>query len=434
MKKERKTLRYARPNSAKKESAGCLFGLLTFILEMLGLIPGIYIVKFVDDTFNNSTLTQIAVFIFPFLGLAIVGLLMACLEERIVAARHPEVSPMDEAEKYLPKEPFEKVPHFGKLFGDDQVDVFIGDYKFSPYIDKKGNSSEFISLSEDKKWMQLLGSYLPLDLLCGYNENTNFLYTIDGAIIQLPKRAQKADVKDQIREFLDARGMYYKFLPSSSEKVFNEISKKYGTLSRADWSRMRYEWEKNMLSNKKVFRELGFQKYTPHSARVKENQYFFERVLTANELENTALAVRRKKIPLSDYLVFEKYKNEYSVCNGIELIKLVNDSQKKEGLDFLFDCLRDVDEAFFIPAAELLKELPADLVFKKMEKNARRAYENRDANRLAGILYLSKLMGHETEYIRKKKEEIRKGKEEELQKTIESVYDTRKYVMYMLEE
>ena len=110
--------------------------------------------------------------------------------------------------------------------------------------------------------MQLLGSYLPLDLLCGYNENTNFLYTIDGAIIQLPKRAQKTDVKDQIREFLDARGMYYKFLPSSSEKVFNEISKKYGTLSRADWSRMRYEWEKNILSNKKVFRELGFQKYT----------------------------------------------------------------------------------------------------------------------------------------------------------------------------
>ena len=58
-----------------------------------------------------------------------------------------------------------------------------------------------------------------------------------------------------------------------------------------------------------------------------------------------------------------------------------------------------------------------------MEKNARRAYESRDANRLAGILYLSKLMGHETEYIRKKKEEIRKGKEEELQKTIESVYN-----------
>jgi hypothetical protein len=165
VKKERKTLRYARPNSAKKESAGCLFGLLTFILEMLGLIPGIYIVKFVDDTFNNSTLTQIAVFIFPFLGMVIVGLLMACLEERIVAARHPEVSPMDEAEKYLPKEPFEKAPHFGKLFGEDQVDVFIGDYKFSPYVDKKGNSSEFIKLSEDKKWMQLLGSYLPLDLL-----------------------------------------------------------------------------------------------------------------------------------------------------------------------------------------------------------------------------------------------------------------------------
>ena len=81
MKKERKTLRYARPNSAQKESAGCLFGVLTFILEMLGLIPGIYIVKFVNDTFYNSILTHIAVFIFPSLGMIIVGFLMACLEK-----------------------------------------------------------------------------------------------------------------------------------------------------------------------------------------------------------------------------------------------------------------------------------------------------------------------------------------------------------------
>ena len=64
---------------------------------------------------------------------------------------------------------------------------------------------------------------------------------------------------------------------------------------------------------------------------------------------------------------------------------------------------------------------------------AKKAYESGDVMRLAGILFLSKRMGHETEYIKQKKEEIRQGKEKELNEAISSVSDTRQYLSYCLQ-
>ena len=87
-----------------------------------------------------------------------------------------------------------------------------------------------------------------------------------------------------------------------------------------------------------------------------------------------------------------------------------------------------------MPAVELIKEYPTDTVYSKMEEYVQKAYESGDVMRLAGILFLSKRMGHETEYIKQKKEEIRQGKEKELNEAITSVTDTRQYLQYLLEE
>ncbi len=113
---------------------------------------------------------------------------------------------------------------------------------------------------------------------------------------------------------------------------------------------------------------------------------------------------------------------------------MMDSTRRLEGIDFLFDCLGDVDEAYFMGAAELLKEYPPKLVHRKMEDRAKQAYENKDALKLAGILFLSKRINYETEFIKQKKHEIKLAKEEELQDALESVTDTRQYLQYLLKE
>ena len=325
-------------------------------------------------------------------------------------------------------------PHYGKLFGQDQVRELVGNYSFSPFTDEKGKELKHIFISEDQKWANILGGYIPMDLLCGYNEKKNCIYTIDGAIINLPVRAKLPHIKKELRSFFETRGMYYKVMPAISVQSFEELIGKDGSLSKADWSKVRYEWEKTILRNEKNFNNLELKKFSPYAIKDDDGEIFFERVLTTNELKRTSKAVRRKHVDIEDFLVFDKFKNEYSVCNGIELIKMVNYPQKRVGIDFLFECLRDIDEAYFMPAVELIKEYPTDMVYKKMEEYVKKAYESGDVMRLAGILFLSKRMGHETEYIKQKKEEIRQGKEKELNEAITSVTDTRQYLQYLLEE
>ncbi|MCR5391175.1 MAG: hypothetical protein K6E77_10530 [Lachnospiraceae bacterium] len=418
----------------EKKSAGCLFSLLTFVLEMLGMIPGIYVVAWVDETFNSNFLTNAALFTFPILGMVLVALLMGYVEDKITGAKEIEVSELEKREKNMEKEPFEVAPHYGKLFGYNQVQELIENYTFSPFIDENGKELKHVLASDDKKWAQILGGYIPLDLLCGYNEKKNCIYTIDGAIIQLPKTASLPHIKRELKSFFEARGMYYKTMPAFSANSFEELIGKEGSLSKADWSRVRYEWEKIILRNEKNFNELGLRRFSPWAIKDEDGEIFFERVLTTNELKRTGKAVRKKYVDIKDFLVFDKFKNEYSVCNGIELIKLVNDSQKRQGLGFLFECLRDIDEAYFMPAVELIMEYPTDMVYKKMEDYAKKAYESGDVTRLAGILFLSKRMGHETKFIKQKKEEIRQGKEKELNEAITSVTDTRQYLQYLLKE
>ncbi len=420
----------------EKKSAGCLFSLLTFILELFGAIPGIYVVAWVDDVFNSNFLTNVALFTFPVLGMFAVALLMGYVEDKITGADEQEVSELEKREEHIEKESFEMAPHYGKLFGQDQVRELVGNYSFSPFTDEKGKELKHILISEDQKWVNILGGYIPMDLLCGYNEKKNCIYTIDGAIIELPFKAKLPHIKKELRSFFETRGMYYKVMPAISVQSFEELIGKDESLSKADWSKVRYEWEKTILRNEKNFNNLELKKFSPYSMKTKDDdgEIFFERVLTTNELKRTSKAVRRKHVDIEDFLVFDKFKNEYSVCNGIELIKMVNYPQKRVGIDFLFECLRDIDEAYFMPAVELIKEYPTDIVYKKMEEYVKKAYESGDVMRLAGILFLSKRMGHETEYIKQKKEEIRQRKEKELNEAITSVTDTRQYLQYLLEE
>jgi hypothetical protein len=425
-------------NKREKKSHGCLFTLFEFIFQICGLIPGIFVVAWINDVTGSSLLTEISMFIFPFLGMCLCTLLLNWVEEGFSSLWYwgfgRRIGQEIKKEEQENAEPFEQVPHCGKLFGYDQIQEFIGDVNFVQYVREDGNTSSNILVSEDDKWVCILGGYIPLDLLCGYNEETNMLYTIDGAMIKLPRRARFPWVRRELKDFFEARGQYYTAMPNFGKYTLeNSLGKDKG-LSKADWARVRYKWEKEVLKRNPNRNRLGIDSFEPVAEDGGAGRVFFERVLTEAEIKRAAKAVRKKEVKLSDFLVFEKYKNEFSVCNGVELLRMMDSTRRLEGIDFLFDCLGDVDEAYFMGAAELLKEYPPKLVHRKMEDRAKQAYENKDALKLAGILFLSKRINYETEFIKQKKHEIKLAKEEELQDALESVTDTRQYLQYLLKE
>ena len=422
----------------EKKSHGCLFTLFEFIFQICGAIPGIFVVAWVNNVTNSTLLTEISMFVFPFLGMCLCTMLLGPIEEGVSVLEYwglgKKMGKQIKKEEKENAEPFEQVPHFGKLFGYDQIQEFLGEVHFVKYADKDGNLSSNILVSEDDKWVRILGGYIPLDLLCGYNEETNMLYTIDGAMIQLPRRAKLPWIRRELRNFFEARGQYYTVMPNLSKFTLeNSLGKDKG-LSKADWARARYKWEKETLKRNPNRNRFGIDKFEPVGENGEAGEVFFERVLTEAEIKRAAKAVRKKQVKLSDFLVFDKFKNEFSICNGVELLRMMDNNRRLEGIDFLFDCLGDVDEAYFHGAAELLKEYPKERVHQKMEERAKLAYENKDALKLAGILFLSKRVNYETEFIKNKKEEIRLSKEQELAEAIESVTDTRQYLQYLLKE
>lgn len=79
-------------------------------------------------------------------------------------------------------------------------------------------------------------------------------------------------------------------------------------------------------------------------------------MLSDCSIHEIAESVRSGKDSLSNFLNFNDYLNEFSVCNGIEILKVLGYPENAQGIDFLFMCLGDVDEAYFTYAVELLKK------------------------------------------------------------------------------
>ena len=125
------------------------------------------------------------------------------------------------------------------------------------------------------------------------------------------------------------------------------------------------------------------------------------------------MAARGNQDKLAQVLDFNRYANEYTLGNGVEFVKLLNDSNYEPGMDFLFDCLRDIDEACFGVAVSVLRRLPTDRVKAKLEERAQLAYESDDAMHLAGLLYLAKEMNVTIDYIENIKNGVSNGEAKE---------------------
>ena len=315
----------------------------------------------------------------------------------------------DEEKKSAKKIEYGQLPHFDKIFGKNHVAKVLKDEIFHYYVDKSGKKCKHIKVSYSDNWICILGGYMPIDLILGYNKYSNKIYTIDGGEIQLPEKARKPAIRDSIEAFFKERGLYYNTAPKKAgSKLEQAISGSKSELSKADWGRVRYLWEKAMASSGSGYLNGSNgrdHKYTPFSKTDGVNTTIFEQVLSDGEIRKTVSAIKKLQVPLSRFLDFNKYKNEFCVCNGIELLEELKYPRNEEGIDFLFDCLRDIDEAYFFPAVELLKTYPHDKCKLKIEEYAKVAYESRDALRLAALLFLAKELSYEIEYVKKAKAE-----------------------------
>ncbi len=294
-------------------------------------------------------------------------------------------------------ERYTDLPHFEKALNKGKVMRIIQKASFSPYTTKDGVVLENIAVSDDDKWIYLLEGYLPVDLICGYNRKENVLYAIDGAMIKLPLKARTHGISSEIEAFFEDRGIFYTDKPRKAEKKFDDsFDRPCDQLDKADFSRLRYLWEKASVSDKNGFwgNHGRNKKYNPvQNGEV--NTTIFERVLTDAEIAKTADAVRKKQVRLSRFLNFEEYSNEFSVCNCVELLDSLRYPDNMEGVDFLFKCLGDVDEAYFRLAVLLLKSYPRKAVCRRIEENVKTALEKNDPVGLAGLMYFAQDIDYE---------------------------------------
>ena len=316
--------------------------------------------------------------------------------------KDPKEAAAEKAQKEGVAEKYDELPHFGKLLKKDQVLEILSHSSFSSYKTKDGKELKNVLISEDDKWLCLFDGYMPVDMICGFNRKMNVLYTIDGGVIGLPFKAKLPHIRKEIEAFFKDRGHYYESRPRKAVEKFDAAyHRPLSSLDKADFSRLRYEWEKANSGDKNGYlkNEDSGKKYIPIFEDGELNDAIFSRVLADVEVARTADALRKKKKYLTKLLDFSKYSSEFCVCNMVAVLDNLRYPANSEGIDFLFKCLGDVDEAYFGMAVNVLKDYPKGPVEKKIEENVKLAFENGDVVGLGGLMFLAKEIGYDIKYV-----------------------------------
>lgn len=300
-----------------------------------------------------------------------------------------------------------RMPYFGSMFRRSQILDNIKNEKFFPYKAPDGRKRGFVRVSESDKWVMILGRYIPVDLIYGYNRDENVLYTIDGNSIQLPAIARFSVIADDIENFFEERGMYYKEAPAYTAKNFKSVIARHGNdLRTADWGRVRYQWEKNIARSAHPGTGVKSGKFRPMPEQGRINPEIYERVLSDSELNSMYNAVLCHNVPMEQITDFGAYMNEFCICNGVRVLDMLKYPKNSAGMDFLFECLGDLDEAYFSLAVSVLSRFPKYILAEEIEKRAQLYRESEDALKLAGILFLAKEIKYDIKYVEAVRNEL----------------------------
>ena len=373
---------------------------------VIGFFISIFICMGIESLTGSSALTDLSIILFmPICTLGLPWLMLKGLpgkrRKSIAELEYRSLLRWNQVVK------FEKIPHFGELFGYYKAKELLSEETFHLYTYENGKKAHFLRVSDSGKWFSILGGHLPVDLICGYNKRKAELYTVDGVIIKLPAVAELYIIRRELEKFFKERGDYFREMPQGARDEFRDsYRKRDSAFAIDDWGTIRYQWEKELLRDSQKYPDkIAKSNFSVISDDGSISTDIFERVLSDNEVEKTVDAVKKDHVDIKEYLRFDDYQNEYSVCNAVELLKKIGQPRNLEGCDFLFDCLGNIDEPYFYMAVDLLKAYPRRMREEKMEEYARIAHENGDVEKFGGLLYLAKELKYDIKYVEKMKAE-----------------------------
>ncbi len=306
------------------------------------------------------------------------------------------------------------VPHWGRLFGKQKVMDMLLEEEFEPYTLQDGRECKDVQISKSGKWLRCKGSYYPIQLIrgyCsqGYGDKGN-LYFIDGTVLthEIPSGFEITRAFEQLfPPMFDAdSALTHKSLRDGNQDAFNAVWK--GTdeeLAVADWGELRYQWEKKYaeIFNKQLSNQLKKNRMRMVSDKFNIHKLMFGRVMDDEELGLVLEQIQKKRLKegITRIAKLENYSDDYCVCNGIRLMGMMKYPANAEGLDFLFDCIRDVRKPYCNDAVEVLKQYPREVLIERIEKDVTLAYSSNDVVWGAGLLILAKEIDYEVNLSRK---------------------------------
>ena len=127
------------------------------------------------------------------------------------------------------------------------------------------------------------------------------------------------------------------------------------------------------------------------------HRFMFGRVLEDEELKVILSQIEMKRIKdgISRITKLENYSDDYCVCNGIRLLDMMGYPKNAKGIDFLFDCIKDVQKPYCNDAIEVLKKYPREELIERIDKDVNLAYEKNDVVWAAGLLIMAKEIDYE---------------------------------------
>lgn len=157
-----------------------------------------------------------------------------------------------------------------------------------------------------------------------------------------------------------------------------------------DWKQLRYDWEAAML-------KYEFKAYDPARRLRRELSNLGRddnafKALNSMVLDEATLRVILKNIEENKIPDFSKifdvkaYTDPFYICNTVRLLEMMGQPDNLMGIDFLFDCLGDIQQPCYDMATELLVTFHNDLLITLLESHFKAALTEKNVLMIAGLL------------------------------------------------